>query len=1147
MRKILMPVLLVLLLLALPAAAGALTVSGSLQQLNRSGGVPLADIAVHLEREDGFTLSARTGANGEYRFSNVEAGTYRVKVRLPQDHVAAAMGDNSALLPSNSEEAATPWMKITEDTRIPLGSSRTTAGISVSAFVDSNENGGHMSTEPALAGVTVEVYADGYLDLPPVASAVSNKKGELSLPGMSPGTYRLKAILPSGYMIGPVGSKVNIYYNCFRLNDAGEAWTDPITLEKGTQGMGVGAVAAGSAKGLIYLDQNQNGRMDAGETGFQEAAVSVYSESQGFEMKAQVQQDGTFVFDPLQPGAYSFRVTLPEGFMFAAPGSGSLLTNGYGSSDAAPITVAREKITEIGSVGVIPASGVSVRFYLDENANGRMDQGEKPFAGHLSIRAGGQEVLAVSADENGLARAPVVREGALTLTASVEKTGGGGLPLAADGIVFSIPGSQNDFSAGTAVTSVALDIELAGGEQKTLYAGVTQSSSVSGQVYMDANGSGVWDPLEGTLPDFTVQMVDAEGSVTAQTVTDRSGTFLFPALQPGEQTVRILLKDPYIASVPDGKADTCIVSQTTDYGETAPFRLKPGQKVDGLQMALFMASTIQGHVLVHEADGRVTGLKDVQAVLIRQDGTRYSDFASDRTNEEGFFFLKGILPGTYTVLYTLPDHALFENTDSLSVYSPAVECGNGTEAAVPDVFAVRTAQVAGTVTMDGLPVGNAKVTAVHQESGRTATVETDQETGAFDLKLLRPGTYQITAVLPETLVFGAETMLVPACADNVSNVTLPLAMGQHLTDQSVTATYPAVVNGTVYYDADHSDRMEAGEEKLPGFELALCGAGGEVIHSLTADENGAFTTPLLVPDSYRLRAVLEEDCILVGGYQISQTEWVLDVRPGSGETLEQDVGILRFASLSGHLWSLDGSKRHVGGLRVSLLNGEDDDLPLAETVTDEDGYYEFVRLYPGQYRLKVQLPEGFGFARNADMDGVRSSVILSNDRDGISAPFTLVMGEKQKNADIGFGAKGSTGDFAWLDENGNGMQDIGEKGIPGIRLELYQGDELVAQTETDIYGHFMFRDIYPGKYTLRVTMHPELRTTVHQTEFPLINSIMPEADGLTVEADIMIPSGTTTLSNDLGFVLRREGVYPAVMDTIPTMDWSYGGRKNNGR
>ena len=133
---------------------------------------------------------------------------------------------------------------------------------------------------------------------------------------------------------------------------------------------------------------------------------------------------------------------------------------------------------------------------------------------------------------------------------------------------------------------------------------------------------------------------------------------------------------------------------------------------------------------------------------------------------------------------------------------------------------------------------------------------------------------------------------------------------------------------------------------------------------------------------------------------------------------------------------------------------------------------------------------------------------------------------------------------SWLDTNENGMQDIGEPGIPGIRIQLYQGDELLAETETDLYGHYMFEGIYPGRYTLRVTPYPELKSTVHQTDFPLIGSVLPETEDTTINAnEVIVPSGTRNLAVDVGFRPRQEGILPDVMNTIPTTDWSFGGKK----
>ena len=40
----------------------------------------------------------------------------------------------------------------------------------------------------------------------------------------------------------------------------------------------------------------------------------------------------------------------------------------------------------------------------------------------------------------------------------------------------------------------------------------------------------------------------------------------------------------------------------------------------------------------------------------------------------------------------------------------------------------------------------------------------------------------------------------------------------------------------------------------------------------------------------------------------------------------------------------------------------------------------------------------------------------------------------------------SIGDYVWLDENANGIQDLGETGINGLQVTLYDGSGTVINT-----------------------------------------------------------------------------------------------------
>ena len=112
------------------------------------------------------------------------------------------------------------------------------------------------------------------------------------------------------------------------------------------------------------------------------------------------------------------------------------------------------------------------------------------------------------------------------------------------------------------------------------------------------------------------------------------------------------------------------------------------------------------------------------------------------------------------------------------------------------------------------------------------------------------------------------------------------------------------------------------------------------------------------------------------------------------------------------------------------------------------------------------------------------------------------------------------------------------RSIPGIKIELYQHGEKITETVTNEYGKYLISDIYPGEYEMRVTMHKELKATVRQTDFPLVASILPQEKGTTVTvSSVIVPSGGRNLHCDLGFQLRKKGVYPDAMNEIPVKDW----------
>ncbi|NLA54212.1 MAG: hypothetical protein GX858_07685, partial [Clostridiales bacterium] len=93
--------------------------------------------------------------------------------------------------------------------------------------------------------------------------------------------------------------------------------------------------------------------------------------------------------------------------------------------------------------------------------------------------------------------------------------------------------------------------------------------------------------------------------------------------------------------------------------------------------------------------------------------------------------------------------------------------------------------------------------------------------------------------------------------------------------------------------------------------------------------------------------------------------------------------------------------------------------------------------------------------------------------------------------------------------------------------------------QTDEYGRYRLTDLYPGEYSVEVTMPKELKATKQQTKFHLVASFLPEIEcEVIIVEDIIIKSGSRNLNFDMGFVTVKEGILPLSMLNPPQKDWT---------
>lgn len=1064
-------------------------------------------------------VSTWTEKNGAFAFAVSEDGEYRLHFDLPKDFRFTRHGLESSVLPAKGNESITLPFTVSggQAVTVNAGALSGNSYVSIIAFEDLNLNGGRRESEPRVRNVHAELYYEyngtSYL----IAQVDTDKNGENSISHLSPGTYYIKAVLPDNFVAGPLGEKISSFYNCMQPSTDEVCYSLPFELpQKGGVSVGIGVVTTGSLSGNVWLDANGNQQMDAGENNFSDVEVTIQSAELNITRTAEVSADGSFSFSGLQPANYSLIYTLPEGHIFAE-GKDSALHD-IAREAVQPVTIIAEQHTTAKPVGAAAASRVNVSVYdTDEEQVLLLSRVQG------TLLQNGKEICTAVSDENGLLHFPIARAGDATVQI-----------ILPEGYVVSEDSGAFPYVNCSTNPSFEISVPLADSVYFEGFA--VKAASISGRLVEDPTNTGIIADSNAPLSGYTVQAIDADNQVVQQTITDDNGDYTLKNLVPGTYYVRFLLDDRYIATPYMSEEDSAynaIFMQEPTFGETDAFFLYAGQQKASVNGALFKAGIVDGYVLLNPAyDSLATndgGAQNITVTLLDENGYPWQDYAYDITDENGYFCIKGILPGTFALQYTLDENSAFvlPDTKADSYTSNSFVIENGSEIHVDPIATVYTATLAGSVTdytsEDGV---NATLTLTNQRTGEVFTAETDAS-GAYAFTHLLPDQYQLDVELADGYLFAdSPKSVLPYLNESTASALVTMPMGVSEENCNIIASLPVSWDVQLYLDANGNAAMEMDDTAASGRAAELY-LREDLIGQYTADENGVLHFENIIPASYTLKLPLAENEILSA---FPETDAV---------TISQDgvsVAILPYASIQGQVWSMDGTLNGVDGLEISLVqNGQ----VILTTTTDKNGNYTFEKLLQGDYQLRARLNTGFSFARMQDVSARNSYILSQVDGSAIYGMIPLQMGQNFVGADIGIGAMGSIGDTAWIDLNKNGMQDIGETPLPGVVIELYQYDNLVAVTTTDVYGRYTLDNLYPGVYEMHVTMPKEVKPTIQQDQFPLVASILPESNDTTVIVEeVIVPSNAKNLNLDLGFVLKKKNVYPASIQDIPQKDWS---------
>lgn len=689
----------------------------------------------------GADITATTDANGNYTFTRLPLGSYKVEVvpgAAKVDGTDVNLSDYKQTYGYGSSTDRTQAGKgtLVTPTAIDLTSAAPNATkvdfgfvkpASVGNFVwfDANKNGLQDADEYGVPGVTVTL-TDGAgnpvidLDGNPVKPVTTDANGKYEFTNLMPNVDRIVA--NAGEENYKVVFTVPAGYSATTTN-AGDPEKDSngadssVTLTQGQNDESVdfGLVADGTIGDTLFWDVDNNGGSAPSGPDKPLAGVTVtltYTTPAGVQktLTTVTDADGHYSFKDLAPGDYVVTVDktslaaacpectaqthAPSGNLTASEGQELSLTSKVTLSPGAmtnndqdwaftgvantAIVKAIADPTEVPAGGFTPGTSVTYTLTLT-------NEGPSPATGVIAQDKLPSGVTFVSAQGDGTYDAA---SGKWDLSAEViEKDATRTLR-----ITVTIDAS----AAGSVVTNTAM-IEKQDqiGDKttdNTSSADLTAGYTIAGKLYNDANASFSSDNGEAPYAGVTVALLKKDGTpvldkdgnpVTA--VTDADGKYSFPGLALGEYTVSIV--DPTSGPLAGTKPTE---AYTGRYKTTADVTIAEatGSVID-VNFGFVKPASVGDKVWM---DVNRDGIQDadepampgVMVTLTRADGSAVTDasgnpVAAVTTDANGQYKFENLLPGDYKVSFTNP--AGYEATVSDAGSDRAAD-SNGTESAV---------------------------------------------------------------------------------------------------------------------------------------------------------------------------------------------------------------------------------------------------------------------------------------------------------------------------------------------------------------------------------------------------------------------------------------------------------------------------------